>query len=203
MAILNHLARKIWSRMDALILRVCYKPDTCYRYWAKKGIRFGGEHIRLESNYFGTEPYLIEIGDWVAVAGGVSFLTHDGGVYIFRDKYPDVQRFGKIVIRDHCMIGQNAILLPGITIGPRAIVAAGAVVARDVPPGTIVGGVPARVISSVETYQKRMMSVWSGFDIPREVAAKKRFLERLFFEDGFSEADELARLGSEDPSPGC
>ena len=43
-------------------------------------------------------------------------------------------------------IGSNATILPGVTIGDGAIVAAGAVVAKDVPPNTVVGGVPAKII---------------------------------------------------------
>ena len=49
-------------------------------------------------------------------------------------------------IRDSVWIGSNATVLPGVTIGDGAIVAAGAVVTRDVPENTIVGGVPARVM---------------------------------------------------------
>ena len=54
-----------------------------------------------------------------------------------------------IVIGDKVWIGANATVLPGVTIGKGAIVAAGAVVTRDVPPNTIVAGVPARVVREI------------------------------------------------------
>ena len=57
---------------------------------------------------------------------------------------------GPVDIRDNVFIGHQAIVLPGVTIGPDAIVAAGAVVTSDVPPGSVVGGVPARVIARTE-----------------------------------------------------
>jgi tetrahydrodipicolinate N-succinyltransferase len=63
---------------------------------------------------------------------------------------------GKIDIRDNVFIGYNAVILPNVTIGPNAIVAAGSIVTKDVPPGTIVGGNPAKVIGSVEEYVAKL-----------------------------------------------
>jgi acetyltransferase-like isoleucine patch superfamily enzyme len=53
------------------------------------------------------------------------------------------------VIGKNVWIGSNATILPGVTIGDGSIVAAGAVVTKDVPPNTVVGGVPARIIKTV------------------------------------------------------
>jgi len=55
-----------------------------------------------------------------------------------------------VVIGDRVWIGANATVLPGVTIGDGAVVAAGAVVTKDVPPRTVVGGVPARVIREID-----------------------------------------------------
>ena len=54
-----------------------------------------------------------------------------------------------VVIEDDVWIGGNVTVLPGVTIGQGAVVAAGAVVTRDVPPRTLVGGVPAKVIKTL------------------------------------------------------
>jgi carbonic anhydrase/acetyltransferase-like protein (isoleucine patch superfamily) len=59
----------------------------------------------------------------------------------------ELDRVGRIDIRDNVFIGHQAIVMPGVTIGPNAVVAAGSVVTRDVPPGTVVGGVPAKPIA--------------------------------------------------------
>jgi acetyltransferase-like isoleucine patch superfamily enzyme len=59
-------------------------------------------------------------------------------------------------------IGSHGTILPGVTIGERALVAAGAVVIRDVPPGAIVAGVPAVVVGSVDTLEARPGSVEGG-----------------------------------------
>ena len=67
-----------------------------------------------------------------------------------------LDRVGKIDIRDNVFVGHGAILLPGVTIGPNAIVAAGSVVNRDVPPGTIVAGAPARVVGNIDRLVERL-----------------------------------------------
>ncbi|WP_323702997.1 sugar O-acetyltransferase [Mammaliicoccus sp. Dog046] len=61
-----------------------------------------------------------------------------------------------ITIEDNVWVGGNAVILPGVTIGKNAIVASGAVVTKDVPPNTIVGGNPAKVIKQItdEDYEK-------------------------------------------------
>jgi carbonic anhydrase/acetyltransferase-like protein (isoleucine patch superfamily) len=106
---------------------------------------------------WGSEPYLISVGRRVTIAGGVAFLTHDGGTWVFRDRpgYEGVVRYGRITIHDGCFIGYGAILLPGIEIGPNSVVAAGAVVSRSVPPDSVAAGVPATVIMSVDEYARR------------------------------------------------
>lgn len=84
----------------------------------------------------------IDIGDRVRIAPNVRFHTagHDP-----RD--PDLKDVASpIVVEADVWLGASALILPGVRIGRGAIVAAGAVVNRDVPPSTIVGGVPAKVI---------------------------------------------------------
>lgn len=63
-----------------------------------------------------------------------------------------ISLFRSTEIKDNCFIGFNATILCGVTVGPRSIVGAGAVVTRDVPPGMVVAGNPAEVISTVEAF---------------------------------------------------
>ncbi len=83
------------------------------------------------------------IGENVSISSGAWLVTgtHDMNDPLFPDNYRP------IVIGNHAWIGIRATILAGVTIGEGAVVMAGAVVARDVPPYAVVGGVPARVVS--------------------------------------------------------
>ncbi len=101
---------------------------------------------------FGSEPYLITIGSHVTITGGVQFITHDGGVWVFRPEEPDIDVFGSIVVGDNVFIGYGAILMPGVKIGSNSVVGAGAIVTRDVLDNVVVVGCPAKVIMSKDEY---------------------------------------------------
>lgn len=75
-----------------------------------------------------------------------------GGGNIARKQYPKFDCFGRVVIEDWAYIGSGSIIMPGVTIGEGSLVAAGSVVTKSVDSGTVVGGNPARIISTVEEY---------------------------------------------------
>jgi acetyltransferase-like isoleucine patch superfamily enzyme len=136
-----------------------YDRFTIAEYFRKQGAQVG-EQCSIISTYLGTEPYLIKIGNHVAIATGVKFITHDGGAWIFRDQIPDLQVFGPIVIEDNCVIGENVILMPNVRIGPNTIIGAGSVVINSIPPDVIALGVPARPIASVDKYKEKCIERW-------------------------------------------
>ena len=92
----------------------------------------------------------VTIGSHVNLAQGITVtaLNHN-----FEDKNKRIDEQGvstkPVVIGDDVWIGANAVILPGVTIGKHAVVAAGAVVTTDVPENTVVGGVPAKVIKKL------------------------------------------------------
>lgn len=118
-----------------------------------------GCYIYNKINEFGTEPWLIEIGNHVSVTSGVVLLTHDGAHELFRKQYRNMNvfgnKFGTIRIHDNCFIGYRAILLPSVEIGPNSIVGAGSVVTKSVPPNTVVAGNPAQKICLLDDYINR------------------------------------------------
>jgi acetyltransferase-like isoleucine patch superfamily enzyme len=118
------------------------------------GVRIG-EDCRLlcdPTGAFGSEPFLVTLGNHVTITSGVSFITHDGGVWVFRREHPDIDVFGPIVVGDNAFVGVGAILMPGVTIGSNSIIGAGSVVTRDVPSNTVAAGCPARALKTTEEY---------------------------------------------------
>lgn len=150
---------RIFEQLSRMFELRKYDRFTIAEYFKKQGAQIG-EGCSIISRNLGSEPYLVKIGNHVTIAEGVSFITHDGGVWIFRHEIPDLQVFGPIVIEDNCVIGQNAVLFPNIRIGSNSIVGAGSVVISDVPPNSIVMGVPARVFGSIEKYKEKCVARW-------------------------------------------
>jgi len=97
-----------------------------------------GTKISFSAKLDKTNPQGLHIGKYTAVAFGTAILTHDW----VNDRHRDVR------IGDNCFIGAHSIILAGVTIGDNCIVAAGSLVVRDVPPGSLVTGNPARVVES-------------------------------------------------------
>ena len=114
-----------------------------------EGCRFLG----TTPHTFGSEPYLITIGGRVTITSGVRLITHDGGVWVFREEDPEIEVFGPIAIGDGSFLGMNSVVMPGVTIGERCVIGAGAVVTRDIPNGHVAAGVPARCLKSIEQYR--------------------------------------------------
>ncbi|MFJ9182882.1 DapH/DapD/GlmU-related protein [Streptomyces anulatus] len=90
----------------------------------------------------------IRIGNGVMIAPKVSLIT--GGHPLPPAERREYLSFAPIVIEDDVWIGTAAVITQGVTVGTGAVVAAGAVVTRDVPAGTVVAGVPARVIKKID-----------------------------------------------------
>jgi len=142
-----------------ILEKILYK----YRIWFWSPIKYArkmgvnlGEDCYILTKYFGSEPYLIEIGNHVQIASDVRFFTHGGG-WIFREKYPELDTFGKIKIGNNVYIGNSTLILPGITIGNNVIIAAGSVVTKSFGNDVIIGGNPARVISTIDGLEKSML----------------------------------------------
>lgn len=146
------------GRCRALYRKLC-KPSA-YE-WAEYLGKWGGLHsvgqdVRISLGCNITDPNLVRIGSNVTLAN-CTVLGHDGVIRILNTRYgKKLDSVGAVDIRDNCFIGHGAIVMPNVCIGPDSIVAAGAVVTKDVPPGMVVGGNPARPICTTEALVMRL-----------------------------------------------
>lgn len=115
-----------------------------------------GKYCSILPTTIFTDPAYVKIGNNVRL-GSCTLIGHDGSVIMLNRAYNvKLDRVGKIDIRDNVYVGYQAVILPDVTIGPNAIIGAGAVVTKDVPEGSIVAGVPAKPVGRVEDLVKKL-----------------------------------------------
>jgi acetyltransferase-like isoleucine patch superfamily enzyme len=118
-----------------------------------RGVKIG-KHVFIGPGCWldNTRPDLITIEDYVSLAGRVTVLTHSDPTLPLREILGPTSRvFKPVVIKRGAWVTVNCVVLPGVTIGENSIIAAGSVVNKDIPPNVVAGGIPARVIRSIES----------------------------------------------------
>ena len=148
-----HIPEELREIMGRLIGK---QVDRSFRMFPPFYTDFGknitiGKDVFINSGCHFQDQGGIEIGDGALIGHNVVLAT------INHDLNPKENRknhYAAIKIGAHVWIGSNATVLPGVTIGDYAVVAAGAVVTRDVPAMTVVGGVPARVLKTIQEEER-------------------------------------------------
>lgn len=138
------------ERLSNVYWRFFASPE---KYARHIGVKIG-KNCLISTRNWPSEPYLVSIGDNVQLTRNVSIYTHGGGNSV-RKLHPDFDIFGKVVIEDWAYVGACSQLMPGITIGEGALVAAGSVVTKSVAPHAVVAGNPARYVCNTEEYYEK------------------------------------------------
>ena len=177
-AIMRHVPGSVGRVLRRSVLRLRLKAlgrrlycETGVIVQGHKTIWLGDHVVLMRGSSVYAELGLCRIGDRASVGMNTMIDANDGGEIIIgndvliaintvlrasnhesgdptRPIREQGHTGGRIVIEDDVWIGANVVIVPDVTIGSHSIVGAGAVVTRDVPPWSIVGGVPARVIGS-------------------------------------------------------
>ena len=160
---------------------------TKLKYARKQGVIIGDGCTILGRVEWGSEPYLIKIGNNVRITSGCQFVTHDGGVHVFRNMsddmaLPKADIFGRIIIGDNVFIGIRSIIMPGVTIGNNVVIGAGSIVTKNIPNNSVACGVPAKVVKTIDEYFQKVsdqMSLTKGMPFEN----KKMYLQNKFHLD--------------------
>lgn len=154
------VVEKIYLRKGIIMILKFLEKYNRYRnpvkYWRKKGCIIGNDCEIYPTANFGSEPFLIKIGNHVRINSGVQLVTHDGGVWVLRylfENLRDIDIMGSIRIGNNVHIGTNSIIMPGVTIGNNVIIGVGAVVTKNIPDNSIAVGIPAKVIETIDDYK--------------------------------------------------
>jgi maltose O-acetyltransferase len=132
-------------------------------------------HVSIDPSY----PYLISIGNNCSLSNGVVIIAHDAATFKFTNGYT---RLGKVDIKDNCYIGTNVIILPGVTIGPNVLIAAGSVVNKNIPPNSCVAGVPARFYYKFDDFiknRKEQIKLMPSFNSKEFSSPNNEFKEKI------------------------
>ena len=165
------------------------KRDNYLNILIKRGLKLG-KGVEIVDGFFfdPSHCFLISIGDNCTICPDVKLIAHDAST----KKILGYTKIGKICIKENCFIGDSALVLPGVTIGPNSIVGAGSVVTKDVPPRTIVAGNPARVITQVTNYVEKIEAIRKN----------KKVFDRSYWIDNLDAETKMEIIESTDDSIG-
>lgn len=176
----------------SFLYRLIIKIDSVYKdllknatieIAKKRGMKIG-ENLYVQGvPNFGSEPFLIEIGDNVTIAEGVGFINHGGDARVTKriEKYKDGRNFGRIKIGNNTFIGKGSILMPGVSVGNNCIIGSLSIVSSSVPDNTVYGGIPAKFICTIDEYGERLLKNTTVY--PLGLEKDRRQLEQYLIQN--------------------
>ena len=142
-----------------------------------------GKNVDLVTRpWWGSEPYLIKIGDNTTISFDVAFVTHDAATRVIRNLpggNPETGYFGPILVGKNCFIGCRTTILANVHIGDNSIIGACSLVNRDIPSNVVAAGSPCKVICTLDEYREKHKEDFMYMNsLPYN--EKKKYLLNLF-----------------------
>lgn len=161
------------NRFFNFFRRLFLTPEKYARFqWVSIGI-----DCNIQKVSFGSEPYFLKIGDHVQITDGTKSFTHGGG-WVFRKELDKLDYFRKVITRNNFNIGNNSLIMPGVTIGSNVIVAAVSVVTKTIPDGKIVACNVARIVGETKDFFEKIKQYDAGLK-GMDYQRKKEYLLSL------------------------
>lgn len=143
-----------------------------------QGMKIGKDVKIFGRVYFGSEPYLVEIGDLTQIANGTSFVNHGGTTKTLRrlEGLEDARIFGHIKIGKNCTIGSNCIIQQNVSIGDNCILGASSVLTHSMPDNSVFAGNLAKFVCSTQQYGESILE--NNTQYPRELENNRKELDK-------------------------
>lgn len=169
MITLARIINKIFSIIDDI------KHNAYIKSCMENGLQIGENTIIRNNVSFGSEPFLVQVGNNTRIASGTTFVTHSGATMNIREieGYETVRNFGRIKIGNNCAIGSNCVILQNVEIGDNCIIGANSVISESVPDNTVFAGNPAKYICEIEDYADILKKTSLGYPIELEQDRKQ------------------------------
>jgi maltose O-acetyltransferase len=173
-----------------------------WRQLQNMGMRIGKNVYMPQSTWIDVPHcFLISIGDNCVFGDNCAILAHDA----MPNGFIDATKIGLVEIYEHCHFGFGTIIMPGVKIGPRVVIAANSVVATDIPKNSVARGTPAKVIGALDDYleyhrlamQKSPCFPYKKYSIEFLTASRKReMIEKLKSFPGYITGGYTSQLES-------
>mgnify|MGYP006371112019 FL=1 len=140
-----------------------------------KGMKVGKNFFVQGIPNFGSEPFLIEIGDHVTIAENVGFINHGGDARVTKriERYKNGRNFGRIRIGSNSFVGKGSVIMPGVSIGSNCIIGSLSIVSSSVPDNTVYAGNPAKFIFTIDEYGDKLLLNTTQYPLDLEADRKK------------------------------
>lgn len=163
--IINKIVTVLQNMQDKAYLETCIQS----------GLKLGKGVVVRHNVSFGSEPFLIEIGDDTRIASGTTFVTHSGATSNVRklEGYEEVRNFGRIKVGKNCAIGSGCVILQNVEIGDNCVLGANSVLSESMPEHTVYAGNPAKYVCEIEDYADVLKKTTINYPIELEKDRKE------------------------------
>ncbi len=166
--------KKMFEKVKKILANRNYKTKN--KYLIGRGANIGkGTRLNCKVKAFGTEPYLITVGENCLFADGVSVLNN---LKKFGETKMDI--IAPIIVGNNVYIGAEAFIMPGIKIGNNCVIGAKAIVTHDIPDNSVAVGIPAKVIKTIDEYYDGVVKKQNNYPTAGMSFQEKRaYFEKL------------------------
>lgn len=174
--------RRYIELLQRVIWRIMYFRNPI-AYARKIGVKVGKGSNFVSMPSFGSEPWIVSIGEHTNISSNVSFVTHDGGRWVLDHLYPSEAPFykiGKIQVGNNCFVGMNVIIMPNVKISDNCVIGGGSIVTKNIPEGQVWAGVPAKYVCTIEEYKERMLKHKLDINWEAYWSDKEKEIRRVF-----------------------